>query len=129
MNLESTGFYFIGPDRDLIEYQDIKNVCRLAEIIQYNGLPNYKMVRYPIRSGVNLPASEDYLQDYPDQRLVQYLTFGFPLGPIAPDMLHNTDVTNHFLKLEKQNPWELFQVQFLRLNFQIFTAHQSKGPV
>ena len=31
---------FIGPDRDLIENQDIDHVCRLAKIIQDTGLPN-----------------------------------------------------------------------------------------
>ena len=77
LNLESTNFQFIDPDRDLIEYRDVDHVCQLAKIIQDTGLPNYKMARFPIKSGLNLPAWEHYLKDYPDQRLFQYLKFGF----------------------------------------------------
>ena len=97
LNFESIDLQFIGPDRDLIEYQDIDHVCRLAKIIQDTGLPNYKMIiRFPIKSGLNLPAWEYSLKDYPDERLFQYLKFGFPLSLTDSDKLHNTDVTNHF---------------------------------
>ena len=100
LNLESTNFQFFGPDRDLIEYQDIDHVCHLAKIIQDTGLPNYKMARFPIKSGLNLPAWEHYLKDYPDQRLFQYLKFGFPLSFTDPEVLRNTDVSKHFSALQ-----------------------------
>ena len=100
LNLESTNFQFIGPDRDLIEYRDIDHVCQLAKIIQDTGLPNYRMARFPIKSGLNLPAWEHYLKDYPDQRLLQYLKFGFPLSLTDPEVLHNIDVNNHFSALQ-----------------------------
>ena len=90
LNLEATNFQFIGPDRDLIEYKDIDHVCKLAKIIQSTGLPNYKMARFPI----NLPAWEHYLKDYPDQRLFQYFQY------YDPDVLHNTDINNHFSALQ-----------------------------
>ena len=99
-NLKSTNFQFIGPDRDLIEYRDVDHVCQLEKIIQDTGLPNYKMARFPIKSGLNLPAWEHYLKDYPDQRLLQYLKFGFPLSLTDPEVLHNIDVNNHFSALQ-----------------------------
>ena len=68
----------------------------MAKIIQDTGLPNYKLARFPIKSGFNLPAWEHYLKDYPDQRLLQYLKFGFPLSLTDPEMLHN----NHFSALQ-----------------------------
>ena len=43
---------------------------------------------------------DHYLKDYPDQRLFQYLKFGFPLSPTNPDMLHNTEIKNHFSALQ-----------------------------
>ena len=100
LNLEATNFQFIGPDRDLIEYKDVDHVCELAKIIQSTGLPNYKLARFPIKSGLNLPAWEHYLKDYPDQRLFQYLKFGFPLSLTDPDVLHNTEINNHFSALQ-----------------------------
>ena len=100
LNLESTNFQFFGPDRDLIKYRDVDHVCQLAKIIQDTGLPNYKMARFPIKSGLNLPAWEHYLKDYPDQRLLQYLKFGFPLSLTDPGLLHNIDVNNHFSALQ-----------------------------
>ena len=35
------------------------------------------------------------LQDYPDDRLIQYVRFGFPLSIHNRSELHNTDVCNH----------------------------------
>ena len=58
------------------------------------------MARFPIKSGLNLPAWEHYLKDYPDQRLFQYLKFGFPLSLTNPDVLHNTEIKNHFSALQ-----------------------------
>ena len=99
LNFESN-FQFFGPDRDLIEYEDIDHVCQLAKIIQDTGLPNYKMAKFLIKSGLNLPAWERYLRDYPDQRLFQYLKFGFALSLDDPEVLRNTDVSNHFSALQ-----------------------------
>ena len=58
------------------------------------------MARFPIKSGLNLPAWEHYHKDYPDQRLLQYLKFGFPLSLTDPDVLNNNDVNNHFSALQ-----------------------------
>ena len=103
LNLESTNFQFIGPDRDLIQYRDFDHVCQLAKVIQDIGLPNYRMARLPIESGLNLPAWEQYLKDYPDNRLLQYLKFGFPLSLTDQEKLNNIDVSSHYLALQYRN--------------------------
>ena len=54
------------------------------------------MARIPLTSGLNIPAWERELQGYPDDRLLQYIKFGFPLSLISPDRLHNQEVSNHF---------------------------------
>ena len=60
------------------------------------GLPNYKMARIPIRSGLYLSAWEEQLIDYPDQRLLQYITLGFPLSINKSQELNNQNIINHF---------------------------------
>ena len=65
-------FSFIGPDN-------------IARIIRSTGKPNYTEARIPIASGLNISAWEKALDGYPDQMLIQYLKFGFPLSIINPD--------------------------------------------
>ena len=94
--LESTRFKFIGPDRELIDMSDASQYLRAAEMIRESGLPNYKGACIPIKSGLNVPAWERYLMDYPDQRLLQYIRFGFPLSLVDSSGLNNKSVRNHF---------------------------------
>ena len=69
-------------------------------MILSTGLPNYEMDRYPIQSELNIPAWEQYLQDYPDQRVLQYLKFGFPLSIVNCHELHNVEVNNHYSAIQ-----------------------------
>ena len=41
-----------------------------------------------------------YLHHYPDDRLIQYIKFGFPLSIQNPSQLHNKDVCNHHSALQ-----------------------------
>ena len=59
------------------------------------GKPNYAEARIPITSGLNISAWEKALDGYPDQMLIQYLKFGFPLSIINPNALCNTNIQNH----------------------------------
>ena len=56
LSLGPTKFKFIGPDRDLCSFSNIEEVLHPASVIQATGLPNYKLARFPIKSGLNLPA-------------------------------------------------------------------------
>ena len=49
-----------------------------------------------MKSGLNIDKWEQILWDYPDQILLQYLKFGFPLSLTDPDQLSNTNVKNHY---------------------------------
>ena len=46
--------------------------------------------------------------EYKDQKLVQYLQFGFPLSISQPELLVNQKVTNHFLPLQFQEAVRLY---------------------
>ena len=61
------------------------------------------MARIPIRSGLHLRAWEHYLRDYPDQRLLQYLNFGFPLSVQKSDTLACRHIVNHFSACQYPN--------------------------
>ena len=57
--------------------------------------PNYQEARIPIVSGLNINGWEKYLQGYLDDRLIQYIRFGFPLLIHGHSELYNTDIHNH----------------------------------
>ena len=91
-----TAFQFIGPDKDLVLIDSVQKCLEVADIILATGLPNYRMARIPLKSWLNLQAWGQYLADYPDQRLLQYLTFSFPLSIKDSQALSNHEVVNHF---------------------------------
>ena len=72
----------------------------VAKIIHSTGLPNYRAVRIPVSSSLNIPEWEAYLLDYPDKRVIQYLKFSFPLSLSKSNNLHNTAVANHASALQ-----------------------------
>ena len=98
--IEPTDFTFIGPDRATESISSTNQYLRIAEIIRHSGLPNYKQVRIPIKSGLNIESWKKYLGDYPDQKLIQYLQYGFLLSIKNPELLRNQQVKNHFSALQ-----------------------------
>ena len=97
---EHTNYEFIGPDRATVNITDVSQYPRLANIVESSGLPNYRQVRIPITSGLNIEARKKYLHEYPDQKLIQYLQYGFPLSLSSPESLRNHTVKNHFSALQ-----------------------------
>ena len=93
---ESTDFRFIGPDRLLVTIDSIDKCLQVGKIARNTCLPNYRMTRISLTSGLNIPAWERVLQGYPDDRLLQHIKFGFPLSLRSSDNLHNQEVLNHF---------------------------------
>ena len=94
--LESTDFEFIGPDRLPVNITSIDSCLRVADVILSTDKPNYCEARIPIVSGLKVKAWETYLQGYPDNRLIQYIRFGFPLSIHKCSELHNIEVSNHY---------------------------------
>ena len=98
--LQSTEFFFTGPDRLPQDTSNVTQYLRMAKIVRESGFPNYKLARIPLNSGLKIDAWKAHLQDYPDKKLVQYLQFRFPLSLKNPDILHNNDVKNHYSALQ-----------------------------
>ena len=89
-------FEFIGLDRCPQKFESVSDYIAAAQIIKDTGLPNYRQARIPVISDLNIAAWEEYLADYPDPFLLQYIKFGFPLSLIADCRLSDTQVHNHF---------------------------------
>ena len=98
--LQPTDFRFIGPDRLGIDTSNLDLYLKVAGTVRQSGLPNYRQVRIPINSGLNIQAWQHHLSDYGDQLLVQYLQYGFPLSIRDPDMLVMRNVKNHYSALQ-----------------------------
>ena len=56
-----TGFEFIGPDREPVEIDSFEKLLTITDSIRDSGLSNYRGVRIPIKSGLNIEAWEKYL--------------------------------------------------------------------
>ena len=95
LNHGPANFSFIGPDREPVRVESVEQQVNIAHIIKSTGKPNYTEARIPITSGLNISAWERALEDYPDQLLLQYLKFGFPLSIIIPTAPCNTNTQNH----------------------------------
>ena len=94
---DNTDFIFIGPDSPLPISMTFIVIWRT---IRETGMPKYRMARFPIESGLNIDAWAKYLKDYSNKKLLQYLTYGFPLSIINPDSLGNKNITNRFSALQ-----------------------------
>ena len=101
--VESTPFEFIGPDRAPIKCESVEQYLEMARIIRHSGLPNYKQVRFPLKSGLRIEAWSKYLHEYKDQKLIHYLQFGFPLSLTQSRILCNQNIKNHHSALQFEN--------------------------
>ena len=93
---ESMDFKFIGLDRQPSTSTTLRDYIHMANIIEATGLPNNKLARFPIQSGLNLDAWRHYLKDYHNKKLIEYLTYGFTLSLQNGTQLGNTVVNNHY---------------------------------
>ena len=89
-------FKFIGPSRPPPSSTSLGDYIHMATVIQATGLPNYRLARFPIQSGLNLDAWRHHLEGYYNERLIEYLTYGFPLSLQDKACLNNTVVANHY---------------------------------
>ena len=96
MALDSTAFEFIGPDREIVQLHNLDQYMAAASIIKGTGMPNYRCAHIPITSDLNISTWEYHLRHYTDNKIIQYMKFGFPLGISDPDALNNVNIRNHY---------------------------------
>ena len=64
----------------------------LCHLLRDNTLPNCMGSRIRVPSNMNIGAWEDYLRNFYDTQLIDFLKFGFPL-----DMVTNPTLDNNFV--------------------------------
>ena len=67
---------------------------RSHDIIYRSKLPNYKGVRIPVNSNINIEFIRENFNNYFDEEIVQYLEFGWPIG-VTGEPPNKTRVQNH----------------------------------
>ena len=111
--VHTTKFSFIGPDRQATDTSNVNKYLRMAMIIKKSGLPNYRQAHIPLTLGLNIEAWRRYLHDYPDQKLIQYLQYGFPLSIKDPNVLNSQNEKNRYSALQFPHAIEQYLAQEL----------------
>ena len=68
--IQPTDFEFIGLDGPGIDTKNIHQYLNVAKTIKESGVPIYKQVSVPIKSGLIIETWKHYLHGYEDQVLV-----------------------------------------------------------
>ena len=61
----------------------VSHLLHIHKEVFRSGVPNFKGVRIPIYTKVNVAFFEKYAAGFGDKRLVDFLKFGFPVGNIS----------------------------------------------
>ena len=128
LNHSEANFTFIGPDREPVLISDINQCVTIAKLIQETGKPNYALARIPLKSDLNIDAWQNYLGDYHDQYLIQYLKFGFPLSLSDPDSLNRTHIDKHASSLQYPRAIEQYLDKECRAGAMIGPFRESPDP-
>ena len=87
--LEPGDFQFVSPDREPVTITSIDQCIDIANTIRQMGKPKYQQGRYTLNLCLILDKCEDYVRDYPLQKLTLYLKFGSPPSVKDSDTLKN----------------------------------------
>ena len=88
-------FEFIRPERAPLLINTVQACLEVVNIIRAICLSNYRAARIPLVSDLVITAWEHHLRDYPDEMLILYLKFGFPLSINDYTKVANTNINNH----------------------------------
>ena len=131
---DNTDFIFIGPDSPPPYLNDIHSYIEVSRTIREMGMPNYRMARFPIESGLNIDSWAKYLKDYSNKKLLQYLTYGFPilsliLIPWATRILLTTFLPSSFQGLWISTSKKKYHLGQCWALLSTLIAHTSMFPI
>jgi hypothetical protein len=63
---------------------------RIYDVVRQSGVPNFLHARIPLPHNLNMEAWSTYLQGYSDVSLVEFLTYGWPVGFDAHNPIETT---------------------------------------
>ena len=93
---ESMDFQFIGPDRQPPVSTFLKKYISMVRAIKLTNLPNYNAAIFLVYSELNVDAWHHHLKGYHNKKLIEYLTYGFPLSLQDHTNLSNNTVTDNY---------------------------------
>ena len=78
-----------------IDMSDHNQYLAVVEAVLQSGVPNYRGARVPLSSTFNLQYLKEMIVDYHDKKLIDHLTFGFPLGLAGGARIKSNAKDNH----------------------------------
>ena len=83
------------PCASPIDMSDQVQYLEVVEAVLQSGIPNYRGICVSLNSTFNLQYLKEMIADYHDQRLIDYLTFGFPFSLAKDACIKNNSKDNH----------------------------------
>ena len=84
---------FVGPQNRPSLEDDLDSTIRMHDLIKSSGVPNYCMVRAPVKSTFDINLWRKLLVSYSDHLVLDYLEYGFPLDSNLQNYVSTID--NH----------------------------------
>ena len=66
------------------DWPDWQDYNEIYKVVRATAVPNYMEARLPVHSGLNIHSWRRLLKGFPDEQLVEFLNFGWPLDFTAP---------------------------------------------
>ena len=83
------------PCADPTDVDDPEAYMQAVNAVIKTGVPNHKGTRIPLRSSFDWDFLKENSKDYHDKSLVDYITFGFPLGLVSDHIIKSNPTDNH----------------------------------
>ena len=90
----------ILPACDTVDMPCSADYLHVVSQVLQSGGPNYKGRRVPLASSFDFDFLRSEIHGYHDKRLLDYLTYGFPLGLAENATIKNNADTNHASALQ-----------------------------
>ena len=96
-----------------IKNSDIEFLLSAHQTVTDSGLYNFEYCRIPINTNLNIPYLRSMLFDYKDDKICDFLEFGFPLGYLGDDKILNNVDKKNLWKFKNHQGAEEFPVDML----------------
>lgn len=70
----------VWPTTTPLARQEFPSFCDLYEEIRAKGLPNFLGAKIPVSSNLHIQKWKEYLNNYHDKEIVEFLEYGWPIG-------------------------------------------------
>ena len=97
-----------------IKNNDIDFLLSTHQKVKESGLYNFQGCKIPVNNNLNIQYLRHMLTDYKDQRICDYLEFGFPLGCMRDEIVSSDIDKKHLWKFKNHKGAEEFPDSMLQ---------------